>query len=257
MPSQSITSVSNPHIKKVLQLRERKARYECGLTIIEGVREVSCALAAGLKPQELFVCPEFFHDRGEAGLVGKIGKSATVFEVSKKVFEKISYGERHEGVLAVGQPQAVALHGLKLSSVPFVVIVESVEKPGNLGAILRTCDAAGVEALILCDPATDLYNPNIIRSSLGTIFSVPTVTASLEETKQFLNTNKIKICAAAPQAVQVYTGADLRGALAIVLGSEQKGLTDFWLKNSSLQVKIPMRGKADSLNVSNTAAILT
>jgi len=101
-----------------------------------------------------------------------------------------------------------------------------------------------------------LYNPNIIRSSLGTIFSVPTVTASLEETKQFLNTNKIKICAAAPQAVQVYTGADLRGALAIVLGSEQKGLTDFWLKNSSLQVKIPMRGKADSLNVSNTAAIL-
>lgn len=251
-----MTSLSNPRIKDVLRLRERKARNESGLTIIEGVREVACALEAKVNLQELYLCSDFLHKGEKTALMKKAAKDTAIFEVTKKIFEKISYGERQEGVLAVGRPKAAALNNLKLKADPFFVVMETVEKPGNLGAVLRTCDGAGVDGVIIGDAATDIYNPNVIRSSLGTVFSVPVAVGSNPEVLTFLQRNKIKICCAAPQAKQTYTQANLQGAVALVLGSEQKGLSDFWFKNSLLQVKIPMQGKADSLNVSTTAAIL-
>lgn len=256
MPSKTITSFSNPQIKNVAALRERKAREASGLTVVEGVREISAAVAAQVPVKELYVCREFFADRGEEKLLKQLGPDVNAFEVPRAVFEKISYGDRQEGVLAVCAPKVYQLKDLKLKDNPLVVILESVEKPGNLGAVLRSCDGAGVDALFLCGQVTDVYNPNVIRASIGTVFNIPVIVSGNEEIAGFLKKSKIRSAAAAVEAKTVYAQADLKGAIAIVLGSEQDGLSEFWLKNSQVQVKIPMMGKADSLNVSTTAAIL-
>ncbi len=256
MPFTTITSLSNARIKGVLKLRERTARDASGLTIIEGARELAGALAVKVDVTELYVCPDFFRKGNETELLRSLAKGTTIFEVTKKIFEKISYGERQEGILAIGRPQVLTLNNLRLKENPFLVVIETIEKPGNLGAILRTCDGAGVDGVIACDAATDIYNPNVIRASLGTVFSVPVAAGPRDQVLKFLQKNKIGICSATPLAKKIYTQANLQGAVAIVMGSEQKGLSDFWLSNSSLQIKIPMRGKADSLNVAATAAIL-
>ena len=172
------------------------------------------------------------------------------------VFEKMTFGHRHEGVLGVCLQPKKSLKDIQFSKKPFLVAVESVEKPGNLGAILRTADAVGVDGLIVCDPVTDIYNPNVIRSSLGAIFSVCVVPATKEEALKFFKLNKVTICATLPQADKCYSSVDLNVPLALVMGSEEKGLSEFWQKNSDMAVYIPMKGKVDSLNVSVSAAVV-
>jgi len=249
-----ITSLTNPHIKHVVKLRNRKDRDGYGQTIVEGHREITRALEAGISIMELYFTAD---GKSETrGIVQKmIKKETTVYETTKEVFSKISYGDHEEGVLAVVEPKSVELNRYQKVN-PLFVVIEGVEKPGNLGAILRTCDGAGVDGVIICDTKTDIYNPNVIRASLGTVFTNKVLVASNEDTLEFLRSNKIKVCATRVQAETLYTKENLTGALAIVVGSEQDGLSSFWADNAQLQVKIPMKGKADSLNVSASAAIL-
>ncbi|OGX40898.1 MAG: hypothetical protein A3G91_00780 [Omnitrophica WOR_2 bacterium RIFCSPLOWO2_12_FULL_50_9] len=268
MPFSRITSLTNPKIKKAVRLRASKERQAQGVTIVEGDKEISRALEGKVFFQEVYVCTELFAGTGEACLAGREAASRrllldrlaasqiSIYETTKAVFSKIAYGDRQEGILAVCKTPRYSLADMRFKGIPLLVVVEGVEKPGNLGAILRTCDGAGVNGMIVCDPKTDLYNPNVIRASLGTIFSVPTIVSSSAEAFDFLKSKGVMVCAASPQAQDVYTRVSLKGPLAVVVGSEDEGLSDFWMKNYDLQVKIPMRGCADSLNVSASAAIL-
>lgn len=272
-----ITSFQNPKLKKIVQLREHKTRQSTGLTIVEGFREISRlneAHKAGALLKELFICREFLKDNGKEDFVKTIeAQGVSIFEVSKEVYAKISFGDRLEGMLAVCQPRVFSLEDLPLRKIPLmgllqndrrglfrnsplIVVVEGWEKPGNLGAILRTCDAAGVDGLIVGDGQTDIYNPNVIRASLGTVFSVRVVQSTKKETLKFLKDRNMQICAATPEATKTYFETNFKVPAALVLGSEEKGLSDFWLEAADCQIKIPMHGKADSLNVSTTAGIL-
>jgi TrmH family RNA methyltransferase len=254
----TITSLTNPRIKEVVKLRDHKARKESGLTVVEGVREVQCAHEADVKFKEVYFCRDFLAAAQEKQLAKVLSKKGAVIEeVSAEVFNKISYGERQEGVLAVCVAKNLDISEIKLKeTAALLVIVEKAEKPGNLGAILRTCDAAGVDALIICDGKTDIYNPNVIRASLGTVFSVPVVQATNEKTLAFLKQNRITVCASSPNADLNYSYADFRKSVAIAMGSEEEGLSKFWFKSADHKVKIPMYGKADSLNLSVSTAIL-
>lgn len=253
----NITSFKNPHIKNIIALRERKEREKSKLTIIEGAREMGCAFKAGVEFKEVYICRDFLDDREQQGFVKELeSKNVPVFETTKEIFEKISFGDRHEGILAVCRQPKLALKDLKISGHSLFVVVENIEKPGNLGAILRSCDGAGVDGLIICDGATDLYNPNVVRASLGTVFSEKVVESSNEKTFAFLKESSVRIFATAPAAETIYTQADFKGPLAIVLGSEQEGLSGFWITNCDVKIKIPMKGRADSLNVSTTAALV-
>jgi TrmH family RNA methyltransferase len=258
MPNiKEITSLKNPQVKAVVDLRERRVRDETGLMIVEGLRELSLAQQAGVVFAELYFEQKFFEDPAQKRFIAEISvQSKDVFVLPEYVFEKITFGHRHEGVLAVCPQPCKKLASLSLKEKPLLVVVESVEKPGNLGAILRTADAVGIDGIIVCDPVTDIYNPNVIRSSLGAIFSVAVVQASKEETFDFLKQNKITVCATLPQAEKAYFKADLTMPLALVMGSEENGLSDFWQKHSDLCVSIPMKGKVDSLNVSVSTAII-
>ena len=249
---EKITSCQNVIIKKVLGLREARERREAGMTIIDGAREIKRASKAGIILDKVF----YVNGRQEALLQQLVEKKIKAVEVSDKVMEKLAYGQRHEGIMALSKTPVRRLKDLKLSKEPLVVVLESLEKPGNLGAILRTCDGVGVEAVLVCDPKTDVYNPNVIRSSTGVVFSIPVVCATAAEIRSFLESKKIKICAAAPTASKLYTQADFKGAWALVLGSEDQGLSDFWLKLADVVIKIPMNGQADSLNVSISGAII-
>jgi RNA methyltransferase, TrmH family len=256
MQSKQLTSLVNPDVKKIVRLRDRKERVKTGLMIVEGPRELTAALEANVEVKELYVCKELFKEKGSGTLAKRLSSYLSVTEVTPEVFAKIGYGDRLDGVLAVCAIPRADLKGLSLKDNPLVVIVENLEKPGNLGAILRSCDGAGVDAMIVADKTTDIYNPNVIRASVGTVFSLPVVSAPNEAILEFLNKNKMSVYAAVPQATQSYTQADFRKSCAIVLGSEEKGLSVFWKSNAGSQVTIPMKGKADSLNVSTTAAIL-
>jgi len=255
MPSTKITSLSNPRVKHVVGLRNRKPRTESGLTLVEGQREIARALEAGVTFKEFYICCEWV-DHSETLIKQFASLKVPVYETTEAVFSKLSYGDRGEGVLAVCAPQPLSFKDFPSKARSLFVIVESVEKPGNLGAILRTCDGAGVDGVIICDGKTDIYNPNVIRASLGTVFSVKVVVSSNEEAMAFLRSKDIAVCATLPRAKTVYTKAKLTGALAVVVGSEQSGLTDFWVEHADCKVNIPMRGQADSLNVSASTAIL-
>jgi len=233
-------------------LREAGQRRMLGLTIIDGAREIERALQAGIAFDQTFYVSGHNEDLLKNLRLKKVG----LVEVSGKVMEKLAYGERNEGILAVVKTPHQSLKDLKLSAHALIVVLESLEKPGNLGAILRTCDGVGVEAVLVCDPKTDAFNPNVIRSSTGIIFSMPLVCADPSEISSFLKSRKIKTCAAAPLADKFYTQIDLKEAWALVLGSEDCGLSEFWLKNADARIKIPMKGKADSLNVSTSAAVI-
>jgi len=247
-----ITSLHNEGIKKAQVLREARERREQGVTIIDGAREIKRALEAGIIFDKVF----YVEGRQDALLKHLAGRRVETVEVSGKVMEKLAYGERHEGIVAIVKTPMLNLKDLKLSAQPLVVILESLEKPGNLGAILRTCDGVGVEAVLVCDPKTDVYNPNVIRSSTGVIFSIPVVCAPAGEISSFLKLKKIKICATTPAAKKLYTQVDLKGAWGLVMGSEDQGLSDHWLTLADMQIKIPMNGTADSLNVSTSAAVI-
>ncbi|MBK5720829.1 RNA methyltransferase [Dysgonomonas sp. Marseille-P4677] len=253
---EKITSLQNSRIKNIVKLARSKERKEQNLFLIEGARELSLALKANYEIDSVFVCPDLFERTEYPSVLNNIPENK-LYEVSNAVFEKIAYREGSDGLLILGRPQIHTLANLKLSDNPFIIILEAVEKPGNLGAILRTADAARADAVIVCDPATDLYNPNAIRSSVGCLFTVQTAVCSSQEALNYLASKGIKSFAAELRASQWYQNTDFTIPSAIIMGTEADGLTNFWLDNADARIKIPMRGKIDSLNVSVSTAVLT
>ena len=247
-----ITSLQNPRVKQIVKLREdKKQRQKDGLILVEGFDELTLALACGFTPQTLLSAPELVSQT----LTIPNAESVTV---SRAVFEKISYRDNPDGWLGLFPMPTSNLDGLKLSEEnPLVIVAESVEKPGNLGAILRTADAAKVDALLVCDPRVDVWNPNVIRASRGAVFAVPVVEVKSPEALSWLRSRKMRVLAATPSAEEMYTDVNMQGPLAIAVGTEDEGLTEFWMQNSDLRVKIPMAGKVNSLNVSIATALMT
>ena len=255
MPTNFISSPDNPRIKEIVRLRDAAYRKEKGLFIIEGLREVQLALRAGFKAREIYLCPEFLNMRQRAEFDFNI-QDTEMIELDKKAYEKIAFGERKEGIIAVARDPHIALRDIKIKPKSLIVVLEGLEKPGNLGAIARTADAAGVSALIAADTRVDIYNPNVIRSGLGAVFSVKTLKESSPKVIAWLKENKIGIVSAIVGAGMDYAKVDFNQSLAIVLGSEEKGLSRIWRDNSDYQVSLPMAGEADSLNVAVTGGIL-
>lgn len=268
MDFEKISSRQNPRVRRIFGLRERAARVESGLFLIEGMRELERAAANGVEFAEFCFCPELMR----SPLAQKIFASArerlapsAIFELSRPAFEKISYRERPEGVLAVARARPHTLAALpsatKGGAAPLFLVAESVEKPGNLGALARVADSAGCSALVCCgDAGTDVHNPNAIRASQGTLFSVPVAVASAREVRDWLFARGVTIFATAPAAEKIYWECDFRVPAAILMGTEATGLSDFWLgeKNADsrlVPVAIPQLGAADSLNVSTAASI--
>ena len=257
MPAEKITSLQNPRIKQLVKLRDRRPRDEAGVFLVEGYREIRRALEKGVALQELYYAPEWFLGENEPALIAQAeAAGARLFELAKDTFAKVAYRERPDGLLAVAPQWRRTLADLALPATSFLLVVEAIEKPGNLGTILRSADAAGCHAVIVCDPVTDIFNPNVVRASTGVLFSVPCVVEESPRVHAWLREKQIRAVATTPAATELYTDADLRGPLAVVMGSEQYGLSEFWLKESDLLVRIPMAGQADSLNVA-MAAIIT
>ena len=245
-----ITSLQNERIKYVVKLREdKRQRQRDGLMLVEGWDELTLALASGLNPQTLLTAPEVAARQLNISNVEAI-------TVTRAVFEKISYRENPDGWLGIFSIPKTALDDLRLGASPLVIVAESVEKPGNLGAILRTADAARVDALLVCDPRVDLWNPNVIRASRGAVFSVPTVEADNLTALTWLRSRGMRVLAAAPSAETSYTSVDLTQPTAIAVGAEDEGLSDFWLSHADVKVLIPMMGKVNSLNVSVSTALI-
>ncbi len=265
---ETITSLQNPRVKQLVKLRDRRPRDEAGVFLVEGYRQIVRALDKGIALTELYICPEWYlGDQGnEPALIARAQEAgAKVFQLTKDAFAKVAYRERPDGLLAVAPQWRRTLADLetllarkihKPRPDPFLLVVEAIEKPGNLGTILRSADAAGVDALIVCDPVTDLFNPNVVRASTGVVFSVPVIIAESAQVRPWLATRGIRSVATTPSATDLYTDIDLRGPLAIVMGSEQYGLSDYWLREADARVLIPMAGQADSLNVA-MATIIT
>jgi RNA methyltransferase, TrmH family len=251
-----ITSTKNPRVRAALELRDRRGRDQVGATLMDGTREVSRALAGGARVQELFV--DEARLRGDAPVVvdRALAAGAEVVRVAGPVLDRLAYGERSDGLVAVVAIPDTALDRLVPPQDPLVVVLEAVEKPGNLGAVLRSADAAGADAVIAADPRTDLFNPNAIRASLGTIFAVPVAAATSAQVRERLDRDGVRILAARIDGAVPYTDIDLTGPLALVLGSEADGLTDAWSGDGITPIHLPMLGIADSLNVSITAAVL-
>ena len=259
MTPEIITSLQNPRVKQLVKLRDRRPRDQAQQFLVEGYRQIRRALDKGFAPVELYHCPEWYPgDQGnEQSLIEEAAASgAQVFELNKAAFAKVAYRERPDGLLAVLPQWQNNLDDLKLSDTPFLLVVEAIEKPGNLGTILRSADAAGVDGLIVCDPVTDLFNPNVVRASTGVLFSVPVVIAASSAVRSWLKEKQIRSVATTPTAEKLHTESDLTGSLAIVMGSEQYGLSDDWLAEANHTVRIPMAGQADSLNVA-MATIIT
>ncbi|QDA59414.1 TrmH family RNA methyltransferase [Hymenobacter jejuensis] len=258
MPADPITSPQNPRIKNLLRLQQKPAeRRQQDLTIIEGYRELTIAHQAGIEVKALFLCPDLATPTQQHDLQQLLGPAVVQFEVSKAVFERVAYREGSDGVLALARPPHRRLADLKLPANPLLLILEAVEKPGNLGAVLRTADAARVDAVIVCDPRTDLYNPNAIRASIGCVFTNQLVAASTDEVLVWLRQHGIRSFATTPAAEKLYTDMDFRVPSAIVMGTEATGLSDHWLQAADERIKIPMAGYIDSLNVSTCTAIMT
>ena len=253
-----ITSTSNPKLKYVVRLRSCSAREESGEMIVEGYRECRRALDNGYRPRAVFHCPEcYLKNENEPTLVEECRRlGAEVYTCSRACFGKIAYKERPDGLLMVGPHVSIRLADLVLPENALVIVTESIEKPGNLGTILRSADAAKVAAVIVCDRATDIHNPNVVRASTGTMFSVPIVEATSDEALSYLKAHGFRILAATPHAERLHFEVDLTGNVAIALGAEQYGLTRKWMDGAELRVRIPMLGLADSLNVSAAATIL-
>jgi RNA methyltransferase, TrmH family len=250
-----ITSRQNPKVKSLVKLRNRKPRDEEKQFIIEGYREILRAVEAGWQLNELYFCAELFLGVNEEALIDRI-EYAEMYSVDKPVFEKMSYRDRPDGLIAVAPQKHLTLADLTVTEGSCFVIAESIEKPGNLGSILRSCDATACAGLIVCDRCTDIFNPNVVRASVGTLFSVPIVEASTEEVLAWIAENKVGLVATTPAADKNYTEANLTGPIAIAVGTEQIGLTETWISRANVRVKIPMCGIADSLNVASATTLL-
>lgn len=251
-----ISSLQNNRIKNIVRLSSKaKERKQQGLFVIEGARELSLALSGGYQLDSAFVCPELFARTDYPEVLSSIDPDI-LFEVSLAVFEKIAYREGSDGILVLAKSHPHGLNDLPLSGNPFYIVLEAVEKPGNLGAILRTADAARVDGVIVCDPSTDVYNPNVIRSSVGCLFTVPVAVCSSEEALRWMREKGIRSYAAELTASQWYHETDFSVPAAVVMGTEADGLTPFWLQKADARIKIPMRGAIDSLNVSVSTAVI-
>jgi TrmH family RNA methyltransferase len=252
--SKSISSVKNPFVKKIVQLQSSsKERKRNGLFIIEGIREIKLALEGGFSIETLLFCPEIIAEND----INFISNADEVISISSDVYKKIAYRTSTEGVIVIAKVKERKLNSLKFTSKnPLLLVAEAPEKPGNIGALLRTADAANIDAVLIANPKTDLYNPNIIRSSVGCIFTNTIATGSSEEIISFLKDNSIPVYCAALQASKPYTTCDFKSSTAIVVGTEADGLSKDWLENSTQNIIIPMQGVIDSMNVSVAAGIL-
>lgn len=247
-----MTSAQNAKVKLAKKLWKRRERENSQLFLIEGYRELS--RAKNIEIEALFICPELFLGSNEEQLIASI--DAPLYECYESLFRSLSYRDRPDGLLAIAKQKHLTLDDLPLSKRPFFVIAEAIEKPGNLGTILRSSDACGVDGVIVCDRCTDIHNPNVVRASVGTLFTQPVVEATTDEIFAWLKKNNIAIVSATPMADTLYTDVDLTGGIAIVVGTEQYGLTDRWMDEADLQVNIPMNGVADSLNVAMATTLL-
>lgn len=254
-----LTSLQNPSVKEAVKLQNRSKRDESGLFLIEGYRELSRAVIGCVVIQKVFFCPELFLGENEPALLDTLQTNgAELIDCSESVFKKMSYRDRPDGLLAVAVQMKQSLDDLKkrLGPSPLLVVAEGIEKPGNLGSILRSADGVGADGLIVCDRCTDIYNPNVVRASVGTLFTLPVIETSGEEALQWLREENILIVATSPSAEKNYTETSLEGAVAVVVGTEQYGLSDKWLKEADHTVSIPMKGTADSLNVATATTLL-
>lgn len=251
-----ITSLTNPRVKAAVRLRDRREREATGLTIVDGAREILRALDAGVRIETAFLAEDLLRTPDAHAVAERLRHRPTTIAVSPAVLAKVAYGERSDGIVAVVETPRPELADLALGDDPLIVVVEAIEKPGNLGAVLRTADGAGADAVIAADPRTDPFNPNAIRASLGTIFTMPVVAASAADTLAWLIHRGIRPVAAIVDATTEYAALDLRGPLAIILGSEAEGLSATWRDPRVTPTAIPMHGIADSLNVSIAAAVV-
>ncbi len=250
-----ISSAQNPKIKAISHLKNRRDRDETGLFLIEGYRELKRAMEGKVVVEQLFICPELFLGSNEPQLIQEVRASGgEIISCPAPLFEKFSYRDRPDGLVAIAKQMRRTLQDIAAPN--FLVIAESIEKPGNLGTILRSSDGVGADGVIVCDRCTDIYNPNVVRASVGTLFTLPVIEAGSAETLQWLKDHKVQIVAATPAASAVFTEVDLTGPVAIVVGTEQLGLSNLWMEQADIQVKIPMRGVADSLNVATATTLL-
>ncbi len=252
-----ISSLQNQQVKEAVRLRERRERDASNLFLVEGYRELLRLSESGRGVETLFFCGALFLGENEGALIEGLKKrGAKLVECSEPVFRKMSYRDRPDGLLGIAKQEHRSLQDLKLTPVPFLVAAESIEKPGNLGTILRSSDAAGVDALLLCDRCTDLYNPNVVRASVGTLFTVPVYEASSKEAIVWLKKQGIQIAAATPHASLEFTKADFTKPVCIAIGTEQLGLSKLWMEEADIKVKIPMCGAADSLNAAMATVLM-
>lgn len=257
MPRQEITSRQNSRVKEAARLRDARQRSKQGRFVIDGVREIDRALDAGIHFVEAFICPALCGSPASEQLVRRLDDTAAVVaEVTPEVFEKLSFGARSDGVVVVATAPTRPMDQLVLPERPLVAVLEGVEKPGNVGAILRSADGAGMDAVIVVDPATDLFNPNTIRASVGTVFSKQVCVATADQVLTKLRELNVPLIATRPDAERPYTEIDFRQGAALLFGSEAAGLSAAWNQVDITGVRLPMRGIADSLNVSTTAAVL-
>ncbi len=249
-----LSSLKNPRVKNLLALQKPKERQEQLAFVVEGVREISLAQQGGFKLKELYTCPAIYNSdpRYPISFAG-----VEVFEVTKEVFGKIAYRENTGGIVAVAAMKELSLGQLPVAENPVYLVLEAVEKPGNIGAMLRTADAAGLSGVIVCDPTTDFYNPNVVRSSVGCLFTVPVAATANEELRSWFAKHRVTTYAAAlAEQSKPYHRFNYKTPTAFLLGAEATGLSEFWLEHADEKIIIPMRGKIDSMNVSNAAAIL-
>lgn len=256
-----ITSAQNPRIKEASHLHERRARSQTNRFLIEGYRELLRAVDAGHPIEQLFICEALFLGSNEGALIARVkARGGHIFSCSESVFRKLSYRDRPDGLVAVAPQQHLKLEALEkkiaTSKNSLFVVAEAIEKPGNLGTILRSSDAVGLDGLIVCDRCTDVHNPNVVRASVGTLFTVPVVEAEGKETLEWLRRHRIAILAATPSAEKSFTEVDMTRPIAIVVGTEQLGLSERWMQQADIQVRIPMHGVADSLNVATATTLL-
>ncbi len=250
LPKNLITDPKHFATTEIKQLRKREHRLTTGLTIAEGYPEVKRAIKAGVSVRTLYICPEIFTPR-----LDEFDKNILV-NVTKDVFKEMAFGSRLKGILAICETKKYVLTDLELKNDPLIVILEGIEKPGNIGTVIRTADGAGVDTVIMCESKTDVYNHNIVRSSTGTVFTVPVIAASNKETLTFLKENNIKIFVASAKTTHLYTDVDFTQRSAIIIGSEDKGISSFWNKYADQKIKIPMSGDAACLNAAMSASII-
>lgn len=252
-----ISSLQNPVIKNVLLLADKpRARKEQNRIVIEGQREIRLAAISGFRITDLFYCPAIISTSDLGLLLPESGENIEMSELSVDVFNRIAYRNDSGGVIALAIPRRLQFSDLQLSKKPLLLVLETVEKPGNLGALLRTADASGLDGVIICDPQTDIYNPNTIRSAIGCIFTMPVVTTTSGEAINWLRAAGIRMFGTALTATHLYHETDFRQPSAIIMGAEATGLSDKWLDEADDLIKIPMRGKIDSMNVSASAAVV-